>query len=155
MVRNRNEMAKRIPILVAEDEETDVFLLERAFQKSGAPITLIVVHDGQEAIEYLEKVQVQPFARGEEGQNPVPALLLLDLKMPRLTGFDVLAWIKERPALKHMPIVVLTSSSDPEDMKLAAELGAVDYKVKTGDSARLLQLVVDLQTAWIQPILKN
>src|SRR5438445_4742341 len=90
-------------VLVADDDENDVFLLRRAFQKAGLPHRLIHVRDGQEAINYLG---------GETSQNGTkPKLFLLDLKMPLVDGFDVLRWLRARPEKNSLPVVVLCSST--------------------------------------------
>lgn len=143
-------MTARFPVLVAEDEETDVLLLQHAIKMAGSPITLIIARDGQEVIDYLKKVETS--RHDHDTEFPQPALLLLDLKMPRVTGFEVLAWIRKRPALRNTPTVVLTSSSDPEDRRRARELGAADFRVKSGSIHNLVKLVLELQCAWIQPI---
>lgn len=100
-----------LPVLAAEDEESDVFILRLAFERVGVPDPLLVVRDGQKAVDYLQGHQ--PYT----GRliHPLP-LLLLDLKMPRLNRFDVLAWLATRPELSYLPVVVLSSSTLDFDM---------------------------------------
>src|SRR5215213_787293 len=100
-------MSKRLPILVADDDEQDIFLLRRAFSKAGLSNLILDVHDGEEAIKYL--VGNNDFA--DRTRYPMPALLLLDVKMPKANGFDVLKWLQTRPELADMPVVMLSSSS--------------------------------------------
>ena len=138
-------MAKRAHILVAEDEETDVLLLRHALNKAGLPHELIVAQDGNEAIEYLRGEP--PYA--DRTQHPLPALVLLDLKMPEMTGFDVLAWLQNRPDLKELPAVVLTSSADEADRQRAQQLGAADYFVKPESVQGLIQVVQALHAKWL------
>src|SRR5258706_9347997 len=90
------------PILVAEDEETDAMLLRWAFEKAGVPNPLVVARDGQEAVDYLE-------GKGDYAdrvRHPLPCLLVLDLKMPRMSGFDVLVWVSDRPQFRDLPRMV-------------------------------------------------
>ena len=111
------------PILAAEDEESDRLILELVFEKASLPHPLVMVRDGQEAVDYLS-------GSGrfvDRSVHPFPALLILDLKMPRMNGFDVLVWLATQPQLKELPAVVLSSSSDDSDIKQARELGAREY----------------------------
>jgi CheY-like chemotaxis protein len=132
-------------VLVAEDEETDVLILRLGFEKAGLPNPLIAVRDGQEALDYLNGNG--PYA--DRSRHPLPALLLLDLKMPRLTGFDVLAWLATRPDFKHLPAVVLSSSSDDSDIQEALRLGARDYFVKPHSLAELVKIIRTLPARWL------
>jgi CheY-like chemotaxis protein len=133
------EISKASHILVAEDDENDVFLLRRAFQKAGLPHTLIHVRDGQEAINYLS------------GKNHAKLkLFLLDLKMPFVDGFDVLLWLRARPQPICLPVVVLSSSSLPDDKNRAKELGANDYLAKPTGPDDLMTLVKGLDDRWLK-----
>src|SRR5437016_5277402 len=138
-------MSRNTTILVADDDQNDVFFLRRAFQKSGLEHSVVHVADGQEAIDYL---------RGEADYSdrsrfPLPSLLLLDLKMPKVDGFDVLAWLRNRAELKALPVVVLSSSSREDDIQRARSLGADDYRVKPADFEQLLILARDVATRWL------
>src|SRR4051812_28573679 len=93
-------------ILLAEDDPNDVLLIQRAFQKAGLRIALEVVADGEQAIEYLSGRGIY----SNREKYPLPFLLLLDLKMPGIDGFEVLQWIRGQPSLKRLLVVVLTSS---------------------------------------------
>ncbi|HWH70972.1 MAG TPA: response regulator [Candidatus Sulfotelmatobacter sp.] len=130
-------MAQTAPILVAEDEETDVLLLQIALKKAGLATELIVARDGQEAVDYLSSAAVPP------------GLLLLDLKMPRLNGFDVLAWLETRPELKSLPVVVLSSSSLDTDTHKALAMGAREYLVKPHGLQALVQLLQDVHARYL------
>jgi CheY-like chemotaxis protein len=114
------------PILAAEDEETDRFILNLAFQKAKLPYPLVMVRDGSECVDYLSGVG--DFA--DRTLHPLPVLLLLDLKMPRMHGFEVVEWLATRPEFKDLPVVVLSSSPDESDIQKARQLGARDYFVK-------------------------
>src|SRR5215213_4835322 len=97
-------MAKRV--LIAEDDPSDVFFLKRAFGLAGVPAVLTFVRDGQEALHYLDGES----RYADRKAFPLPDLMLLDLKMPRLDGFDVLNWLRQQPGLKRLLVTVLTSS---------------------------------------------
>lgn len=110
-------------ILIAEDEETDVVLLRRAFQEAEIKNPLHVTADGQEAIDFLSRLRQIP-------QDRLPALIILDLKMPRRTGLDVLKWKREQPVLCGLPVIVFSSSAHRVDIEQAYALGANGFFVK-------------------------
>jgi CheY-like chemotaxis protein len=133
-------------ILVAEDEDNDMLLLKRAFQKAGIRGSLKRVRDGEEAIEYVKGA-----ARfGDRGRHPFPLMLLLDLKMPRKTGFEVLKWIRADKDLRRMIVVVLTSSREARDINRAYDLGANSYVVKPIELDDLIEVSKTLQKYWIE-----
>src|SRR5438067_1339022 len=132
-------------VLVAEDEESDALILRHAFQKAGLANPLVVVQDGQEAIDYLSGSS--PYQ--DRAKHPLPALLLLDLKMPRMSGFDVLGWIATRPDLKHLPVVVLSSSSADADIQKAHQMGARDFLVKPHDFTHYIGIIHRLREQWL------
>jgi len=113
-------------ILLAEDDDNDIFFMLRALRKAEIDLPFQVVTNGQEALDYLGGAG--KFAARED--YPLPALMLLDLKMPFIDGFDVLAWLRSNPALNSLPVVVLTSSPEERDRRKAAELGARAYFIK-------------------------
>jgi CheY-like chemotaxis protein len=137
-------MSKRV--LIAEDDPTDIFLLQRAFAVAEVPAILHVVRDGQEAIDYLEGEA----SYGDRQAHPLPDLLLLDLKMPKLNGFDVLSWLKRQPGLKRLLVTVLTSSDQPQDINRAYDLGANSYLLKPHSSQELSDLVKRVQKYWLE-----
>ena len=119
-------MSGHATILVADDDQNDVFFLRRAFQKSGVSHAVIHVSDGQEAIDYLQgEANYRDRAR-----FPVPALVLLDLKMPKVDGLEVLRQVKGDETLKVIPVVMLTSSREETDLVKSYRLGANAYVVK-------------------------
>jgi CheY-like chemotaxis protein len=135
-------MSKRV--LIAEDDPSDVFLLKRAFALAEVPATLHFVSDGQEAIDYLEG----DAAYQDRAAYPLPDLMLLDLKMPRLNGFDVLSWLRRQPGLKRLLVTVLTSSDQPDDINRAYDLGANSYLLKPHSSSDLSELVAQVKRYW-------
>ncbi len=138
-------MSGQTTILVADDDQNDVFFLRRAFQKSGVSHAVMHVSDGQQAIDYL----LGEADYRDRIRYPVPVLVLLDLKMPKVDGFDVLAWLKTRPELVGLPVVVLSSSSREDDIQRARTLGAADYRVKPADFDELLVLAQDVAARWL------
>jgi len=135
-------------VLAAEDEESDAVLLQLAFERAGLGKNLVIVRDGQEAVDYLKRC----VTHSKRGSDPLPCLLLLDLKMPRMTGFDVLVWLGDKPQFKDLPVVVLSSSSHESDIQRARELGARDYHIKPHGMGQFVQLIKDL-TASSQTVL--
>src|SRR5256885_1076948 len=107
-------------ILVADDDRDDVFLLRRAFRRAAVHCDIVDVDDGQRAVDYLKGTP--PF--DDRISHPIPELLLLDIKMPKLNGFEVLAWLRGRPDLDHLPVVVFSSSPFEADANVARNLGA-------------------------------
>jgi CheY-like chemotaxis protein len=131
-------------ILVADDDENDVFFLRRAFTKSGFLHTIIHVSDGQKTIDYL----LGAGAYSDRKANPWPDLLLLDLKMPKTDGFDVLATLQSLPEA-DLPVIVLSTSALPVDIQMAKKLGAVDYMIKPADHDEMMKVVLRLHERWL------
>lgn len=132
-------------ILLAEDEANDVFLMQRAFKKAKLANPMHVVADGEQAIGYLSGRK--PYDDRET--YPFPMLLLLDLKLPRKSGIEVLGWIRQQDSpLKRLPVIVLTSSRQAIDINRAYELGANSYLVKPVTFEGLLEMVKALEMYW-------
>lgn len=137
-------MSKDITVLVAEDEESDFYLLDRALRKSIAGIRVCWVRDGVDAIRYL-KGEGQ-FA--DRRQFPVPHVVMLDLKMPGMTGLEVLQWIRDNPSYRVIPTLVMSSSQQAADVQQAYQLGANTYFVKPSDFQTLVDLCKQIGTYW-------
>lgn len=135
----------RPPLLVVEDDENDVMLLQRAFRKGHLLNPLRFVADGEAARGYLAGEGDWADRRA----HPFPVLMLLDLKLPRLSGLELLAWMRERPELASLPVVVLTSSRENRDLERAYELGANSYLVKPVAFEALLDLVKAIDLYWL------
>ena len=133
-------------ILVAEDDPTDAFFFERAFKRAGLPVLLHFVRDGQEVIDYLEGTG--PFA--DRTAYPLPQLLLLDLNMPRLNGFDVLEWVRQQPGLSSLQMVIFSSSDEAKDINRAYGLGANWYLVKPHSMDELTALIGRFKKYWLE-----
>ena len=137
--------SREYTVLLAEDDPNDVLLIQRAFQKTNIANPLQVVRDGEEAVAYLSGQH--PYA--DRDRHPLPVLLLLDLKLPRKSGFEVLQWLRQQSRLKRLPVVVLTSSNQNPDVNKAFDLGANSYLVKPGGLDSLLELVKNLDMYWL------
>jgi CheY-like chemotaxis protein len=125
-------------ILLVEDNEDDVFILKRLLKKLGQNLPIHIVVDGQQALDYLQAAG--KFA--DRTQYPCPSLIFLDLKLPLVHGFEVLAWIKQQPSLREIPVAVLTSSPEPSDLERATSLGAKTFLVKPPTEAMISPLLV-------------
>ena len=139
-------MVTRRTVLVADDDENDVRLLKRAFLRAGIDVPLKVVRDGEEVIQYLQGLDA--FADREE--FPMPILLLLDLKMPRTDGFEVLEWVRKQNDLRRLPVVVMTNSDEPRDVNRAYDLGANSFVKKPDDFLDLLTVSQKLHDYWME-----
>ena len=132
-------------VLAADDDENAHLLLARAFVKAEVNASLITVNDGEEAIEYLH-------GRGafsDRSRYPFPNLLLLDLKMPRRSGFDVLKYLGENPRFQGLPVIVFSASSNEVDMRRARALGCRSYQVKPTEFDRLVEVVRRICSEWL------
>jgi Response regulators consisting of a CheY-like receiver domain and a winged-helix DNA-binding domain len=140
------ELPDQPVILLAEDREDDILLIRHAFQKGGIDVPLFVVRDGEETIAYLKGDG--KFSNREE--YPLPSLLLLDLKMPRMDGFEVLKWIRAQSGLSSLRVVVLTSSERIRDVNIAYNLGANSFLVKPMDFEHVVELTKILKDYWLR-----
>ena len=134
-----------LPILLVEDNSTDALMIRRAFRKANLANPLQVVDDGDKAVAYLSGQG--PYADREK--YPLPVLLLLDLKLPRRSGLEVLEWLRQQEGLKRLPVVVLTSSKESSDVNRAYDLGANSYLVKPVDFDPLREMVKTLGLYWV------
>jgi CheY-like chemotaxis protein len=139
-------MSQPLAILLAEDREDDVVLIRRAFARVNFLNPLLVVKNGEEAISYLQGDT--PY--DDRTRYPLPAVMLLDLKMPRKDGFDVLRWIRQQRAFDTLRVLVLTSSEVSQDVALAYQLGANSFLVKPSDFNDLVQLTRFIDGFWLQ-----
>lgn len=132
-------------ILYVEDDADDVFFLERAFSKAGVTNPLVVVRDGQSALEYL--AGKGRFADREK--HPMPCLILLDLNLPKKNGFEVLKWIRHQPGFFTIAVVILSASNQPKDVHEACALGANAYLVKPPSADQLVKLARSIRDFWL------
>ncbi|MCR4296593.1 MAG: response regulator [Elusimicrobia bacterium] len=139
-------MPLRPVVLLVEDDPDDAFLLQDACKRLGHEEMLRVVRDGEEAIAYL----LGQGAFADRLRFPLPRLILLDLKLPRISGLEVLDWRRGQGRLKNIPVIVLTASQSDADIARAYELGANSYLVKPVDSTAQLAMVKAACAYWIE-----
>ncbi len=133
-------------ILYIEDDSNDVLLFQQACRKLESELNVTSVGDGDEAIAYLNRDA--PFA--DPRQHPTPVLVLLDLKMPRMNGFEVLSWMRNDPRYRSLPVVVFSSSNHPADVRRAYELGANSFLLKPVGFEALVGVARALQLYWLK-----
>ena len=131
------------PILLVEDNIADVELTLRAFKKRGVSNPIMVARDGEEALDYVHRRGV--FADGA----PTPGIVLLDLRLPKVDGLEVLKELKAHPVYRHVPVVVLTTSAEDRDIKRSYELGASSYIVKPVEFEKFRDVVERIDLYWI------
>ncbi len=130
-------------ILIAEDDPEDQEFLRYAIQSLGLPYPYCFFQNGQEILDFLQHWQPEP------GRSPRPALVLLDLKMPRKDGYQVLAELRLDPRWSHLPIIILTGSNNEEDIQRSYTLGADGYFVKPFDYNQLREIVRTVCAYWL------
>jgi len=131
-------------LLLVEDDPNDVHFFSRGLEKAGLAGSLQVAQDGEEAIDYIE-------GRGRyenRALHPVPALIVLDLKLPRKGGLEVLRWLRQESRLKEIPVIILTSSKQPSDVAAARALGVTAYEVKLVDYLESCDLIRSIGLVW-------
>lgn len=133
-------------ILLVEDDPNDARLVQRAFGKSGQEVRVLRLQHGDEAVSYLRGDA--PFDNRES--YPLPGVVLLDIKLPRRSGFEVLEWIRSRTdSLRRLPVIILTSSTHSNDINRAYDLGANSYVAKPESTDQLNELVRMFAEYWL------
>jgi len=133
-------------ILLVEDEVNDVFFMKHAFMEIGLDNPMQVATDGREAINYLSGVDKY----ADRERFPMPCLVLLDLKLPRVMGLEVLKWIREQPELETLIVIILSSSQLMPDIEWAYRLGANAYLVKPSTPPELRELATGIKLFWLK-----
>ena len=135
------------PVLLVEDDVSDYRLIQRAFARIRPSVPMIRLSHGDDAVAYL--AGDAPYEN--RSLHPFPSVILLDIKLPRRSGFEVLEWIRtQHSTLKRLPIIMLTSSSHQVDVNKAYELGVNSYLVKPSNNAELEQLATAFRTYWLE-----
>jgi len=132
-------------VLHVEDDDNDRLLVKIACRNTKLPIRLTGVPDGEQAIAYLKG----DAAYGDRDRYPFPSLILLDLKLPRKSGFEVLEWIRRQDQLRHLPVVIFSSSGLESDEKRAFKNGANSYSVKPIALDPLVEMVKQIHRRWL------
>jgi CheY-like chemotaxis protein len=140
-------MTRAGEVLFVDDETDWIDLLQMAFERAGMPNAVTGVNDGEEAIRYL---------RGEtpytnRASHPLPKLVLLDLRLPGMHGFEVLRWIRRQPALAALPVVVITGMQKPGELERAHELGANGFLIKPVLFPKVVEMAQKLREHWLRP----
>ncbi len=132
-------------VLQVEDDEHDVYFLKYAFDRAGISNPVQVAADGEQAVSYLSGTG----RYADRAEYPLPNLVLLDLKLPRRSGLEVLKWLRDQAPLKAIVVVVFTSSSDPRDLQRSYELGANSFVIKPADLEQRVEFAKVLKSWWL------
>jgi CheY-like chemotaxis protein len=143
MPEETNEQEHTIHVLLVEDNEDHIFLTRRALQSSGLPLTIHVVNDGDEALEFV-------FQTGAHATAPRPDLILLDVKLPGKDGFEVLQELKSNDAYRSIPIIMLTSSTAEADIIKGYGLGSNSYVSKPVTFDEMVTKLGKLPSYWVR-----
>lgn len=133
-------------ILLVEDNENDIIFMSRALRKAEVSNPVRTVTDGEQAIDYL--AGGRQFT--DRTQYPLPILMFLDLKLPKVSGLEVLGWLRTRPELKSLIVLVLTTSKEPSEIERAFELGANAYLAKPSSFSELTEMMQAIKTFWLR-----
>src|SRR5579884_180662 len=144
MFKVGGNMAEQMVILVAEDDEADVFLLERALKLANIEASIHFVSDGQYAIEYLLGQGIYV----DRVKYPLPDFAIFDIKMPRVSGFQALEWIRSSKEFEHLPVMIISASDEERDIRKAHALGVSAYLVKPSDSQILARELTRFRSFW-------
>ena len=133
-------------MLIVEDDPNDVKVILRALKKLEISEHVQIVGDGAAAIDYL--AGSPPY--DDRGDFPIPSLMLLDLKLPKKSGFEVLQWLRAQPKLKRLPVILLTSSAETSDINTGYDLGANSYLVKPVGTKALTEMLNTVAKYWLE-----
>ena len=136
-------MSSPMPILLIEDNEADAELALRAFRRRKLSNPVYVARDGEQALDYVQRRGA--FAAGA----PVPSVILLDLRIPKIDGLEVLRELKQHPVYRNVPVVVLTTSAEDQDVRRSYELGAASYIVKPVEFEKFQEVVERIDLYWM------
>jgi CheY-like chemotaxis protein len=129
-------MERKFNVLVVDDDEDDQFLIRQAFEDESIAYELHFAYDGTDVLENIQRPM------------PLPDLILLDLNMPRIGGFEVLSHLKNSPLYRHVPVIILSTSNNPSDIEKAYQLGANSYVVKPNSHKKLTKMAKKIRKYW-------
>lgn len=132
-------------VLLVEDSPSDVFLTSEAIRKSVEDPIIYTVRDGEEALDFL-------YRRGDHKDAPRPDIVILDINLPKMSGFDVLQEMNKTPSLEIIPVVILTTSSDQDDIVRSYRLHASSYMTKPVDPERLRDAILSFDNFWFSVV---
>jgi CheY-like chemotaxis protein len=133
--------ARAAVILLVEDDPDDVLFLKRALQKARVRQTIRVVRDGEECVQYLKGAG----RFGDRRKHPLPCLIILDLKLPKMDGLEILRWIREHDELRDLPVLMVSASGETADRAEAERNGVEAYHVKPVSFAELVRLATEIR----------
>ena len=136
--------AEQFLVLLVDDDEVDILMFRRAFANAGLAYPLVVARRGQEALDYL----AGSGEFGDRAKHPLPSYVLLDLKLPRMSGLDVLTWMRRTEHAKSIPVSILSGSAQGDDIERSMKLGIESYLVKPASFPELLEIVMELGRRW-------
>lgn len=134
-------------LLQVEDDENDVVFLDLAMNQVCAEVSLQTAVDGDQAIAYLSGSGHY----ADRQAHPLPALMVLDLRLPKIPGLEVLKWIRQQPVFQELPVIILSSSDADADIETAYRLGANSYFVKPVNPSDLIKIVQYIRDRWLHP----
>lgn len=133
-------------ILLVEDDSNDILFIQRAFRRSKLENSMQIVRDGDQAVAYLSGEEQY----ADRNLYPLPGMILLDLKLPRRSGLEVLEWLREQPVIKRIPVVILTSSKENVDVNRAYDIGVNSYLLKPVNYNALNDMIETLNAFWLK-----
>lgn len=139
-------MYRQCTILIVDDDENDIFFVQRAFTEINVHCVFQILKNGQDVVDYLSGIGEY----ADRERYPLPMMILMDLKMPIMDGFQVLSWLRNRPGLKVIPAIVFSSSDIPGDITRAYELGANSFMTKSVTYDGLLLKLQTLSQYWLE-----
>lgn len=143
----QNPKAGSMLILIADDDADDRMFMEQALRQTGFSHTIRFVEDGEELLDYLYQHKAYT-----PKTAPRPTLLILDLNMPRVDGFQALKAIKSNPDFRRIPVVIMSTSTADEDMLRSYDLGVNSFVIKPFNFNRLVEVISTLKTYWLETV---
>jgi CheY-like chemotaxis protein len=138
-------MNSQATLLLVEDNQDDAFLMQRALKGAGIQSAAMTAENGREALDYLQGVG----KFSDRSAYPMPDVVFLDIKLPCLSGFEVLQWVRSNKEMRSLIVIVLTSSNQPSDIRRAYDLGANSYVVKPSSFEQLLSFATAFRQYWL------